>query len=122
MAGNNKEAAISVNYFKTFQWLVDSVLALLIKLTLFELRPVACVFGNLEKMQISGLERGEQTFQMGCLLEKKGKARHGFATAVFPCQESAVFIGYKAKFIIFTRISPQRRRLNGYQEIHFMAG
>lgn len=73
MAGNNKEAAISVNYFKTFQCLVDSILALLIKLMLFELRPVACVSGNLEKIQekISGSEKGEETFQMGCLPKKR---------------------------------------------------
>lgn len=49
MADNNKEAAIAVSYFKTFQSLVRSILAFIIKLMPFDLRPLACVLWNLEE-------------------------------------------------------------------------
>lgn len=59
MADNNKEAAVSVYYFKTLQYLVHSTLAFIIKLMPFDLRPLACVLWNLEEIQEKIAREGE---------------------------------------------------------------
>lgn len=60
MADNNKEAAIAVSYFKTFQSLVRSILAFIIKLMPFDLRPLACVLWNLEETEEKISREGER--------------------------------------------------------------
>jgi len=60
-----------VNYFKTFQCLVRSTLAFIIKLTPFDLRPLACVLWNLEETEnISKEGEGRRDLPSGLSTEK----------------------------------------------------
>lgn len=99
MADNNKEAAIAVSYFKTFQSLVRSILAFIIKLMPFDLRPLACVLWNLEETEektvsyfFPGRERGEKNSQVAHLRKRKGKAGHRFLMAAFPLSSSVLVL------------------------------
>lgn len=77
MADNNKEAAISVNYFKIFQYLAYSTLAFIIKLLPSDLGPLACVLWNLEEIQekISRKGEGRRDLPTGMPTKKKRQGK-----------------------------------------------